>query len=199
MHKAEEDQRTAALLEELEELAPRSCPDCSRELCSHEYVMNVAMGFKNAPRCVDCLSTVAGREREDFLEQISAHIQRRTCYNAGWRWASEREGFNGSGRPPCLNISETPANASTTKDMDQESNASAEPARDACWDGGHMGCGDLVMELRLQLKSMKPGAVLKVTALDPGAPEDIPAWCGLTGQTLVLAKHPYYWIKRKED
>ena len=62
-----------------------------------------------------------------------------------------------------------------------------------------MGCGDLVLELRMRLKAMRPGTVLKVTAHDPGAPEDIPAWCGLTGHFLLSAEHPNYWIKRKED
>jgi len=61
-----------------------------------------------------------------------------------------------------------------------------------------MGCGDLVLELRLKLKGMPPGSVLRVTATDPGAPEDLPAWCRLTGNGLVEARHPHYWIKRKD-
>mgnify|MGYP002622357803 CR=1 FL=1 len=70
--------------------------------------------------------------------------------------------------------------------------------QEAAWDAGDMGCGDLVLELRLKLKAMAPGAVLKVTATDPGAPEDLPAWCRLTGNPLVEARHPHYWIKRKD-
>jgi tRNA 2-thiouridine synthesizing protein A len=61
-----------------------------------------------------------------------------------------------------------------------------------------MGCGDLVFQLRMHLLPLKPGAVLKITARDPGAPEDLPAWCRLTGHTLVRSEHPLYWIKRKE-
>lgn len=66
------------------------------------------------------------------------------------------------------------------------------------WDAGEMGCGELVMKLKIKLSEMKGGECLKVTALDEGAPEDMPAWCKLTGHTLVSAQHPYYLIRKKE-
>lgn len=72
------------------------------------------------------------------------------------------------------------------------------PRHDASFDAGDMGCGDLVLELRLRLAPMRAGEVLHVVARDPGAPEDLPAWCGLTGHTLMQARHPDYWIRRKE-
>lgn len=62
-----------------------------------------------------------------------------------------------------------------------------------------MGCGDLVLELRTRLRAMEPGQLLEVTARDPGAPEDLPAWCRLTGHALVAALHPVYRIRRKES
>ena len=34
---------------------------------------------------------------------------------------------------------------------------------------------------------------------DAGAPADIPAWCRMTGHTLVSTQHPVYLIQRKED
>ena len=68
---------------------------------------------------------------------------------------------------------------------------------DALYDAGDMGCGELVMELRGRLLRLTPGQVLQLTALDPGAREDIPAWCNLTGHGLVAADHPHYWIRRK--
>jgi TusA-related sulfurtransferase len=49
---------------------------------------------------------------------------------------------------------------------------------DAEWDAGDMGCGDLVLELHYRIARLEPGQVLKVIALDPGAPADMPAWCG---------------------
>ena len=73
------------------------------------------------------------------------------------------------------------------------------PLLDSEWDAGDMGCGELVFQLRLRLKSMLPGQLLKLTARDPGAPEDLPAWCRLTGHHLTYADHPIYVIERKED
>jgi len=68
---------------------------------------------------------------------------------------------------------------------------------DAEWDAGDMGCGDLVLELRYRIARLEPGQVLKVIALDPGAPADMPAWCGLTGHALVSLAPPVYFIRRK--
>ncbi|MDG3442573.1 sulfurtransferase TusA family protein [Nitrospirillum amazonense] len=68
------------------------------------------------------------------------------------------------------------------------------------WDAGHMGCGELVMLLRVRLKAM-PGAVLRVIAHDGGAPEDLPAWCRMTRNTLIRhdpATHSF-WIRSRPD
>ena len=67
------------------------------------------------------------------------------------------------------------------------------------WDAGHLGCGELVVELRFRLETMKPGQIMKLTAHDPGAPADIPAWCRMTGHALVGGQPPVYLIQRKED
>ena len=69
---------------------------------------------------------------------------------------------------------------------------------DATWDAGDLGCGDLVLQLRFRMEALAPGAVLRLTALDAGAPADLPAWCRLTGHTLLAADHPVYLIRRKE-
>ncbi len=68
------------------------------------------------------------------------------------------------------------------------------PAADAEWDAGGMGCGELVMELRLRLRAM-PGGVLRLVATDAGAPEDLPAWCRMTGHVLVHAAPPVFWLR----
>ena len=67
----------------------------------------------------------------------------------------------------------------------------------ARWDAGETGCGQLVFELHVRLNRMKPGEVLEVIARDPGALTDLPAWCRMTGHTLVSAEHPVYVIRRK--
>jgi tRNA 2-thiouridine synthesizing protein A len=69
---------------------------------------------------------------------------------------------------------------------------------DAAWDAGAMGCGELVMELMLRLRALGAGEVLRLTATDPGAPLDIPAWCRLTGNPLLRADPPHYLIRRKD-
>ena len=73
------------------------------------------------------------------------------------------------------------------------------PRTDCDWDAGDMGCGELVFELRLRMRALAPGQVLRLTANDPGAREDLPAWCSMTGHGLLAARHPLYFIQRKED
>lgn len=67
------------------------------------------------------------------------------------------------------------------------------------WDAGELGCGELVMDLRIRLAALPPGSLLKLVARDPGAIEDLPAWCRITGHALVSAAHPVYFIRRKES
>jgi len=73
------------------------------------------------------------------------------------------------------------------------------PHRDRVYDAGETLCGELALELRSQLRGMEPGQVLEVIARDPAAPQDLPAWCELTGHSLLRAKHPHYWIERRSN
>ncbi len=75
---------------------------------------------------------------------------------------------------------------------------STEPTADAEWNAGDLGCGDLVLELRQRMEKLRHGQVLRLVALDLGAPADIPAWCRMTGHSLVGHEHPVYLIRRKE-
>ncbi len=71
---------------------------------------------------------------------------------------------------------------------------------DADWNAGELGCGELVLDLRKRLRTM-PGRVLRVIALDLGAPEDLPAWCRLTRNELLghdPATHSF-WIRSRPD
>jgi tRNA 2-thiouridine synthesizing protein A len=70
---------------------------------------------------------------------------------------------------------------------------------DDSWDAGGIGCGELVFRLGMRIGAMRPGAVLKLTATDLGAPHDIPAWCRMTGHPLLRAEHPHYFIQRKDS
>jgi tRNA 2-thiouridine synthesizing protein A len=66
------------------------------------------------------------------------------------------------------------------------------------WNAGDMGCGELLIELAMRMKKLAPGDLFELTALDPGAIEDIPSWCGLTTHSLVSARHPVYVIRRRQ-
>jgi len=72
------------------------------------------------------------------------------------------------------------------------------PAADVEWNAGDLGCGELVLELRARMAGLRAGQVLRLIARDPGAPADLPAWCRLTGHTLVAQEHPVYHIRRQE-
>lgn len=82
------------------------------------------------------------------------------------------------------------------------SSAPATPAGalpfDAEWDAGDLGCGELVLELRLRMRQLAAGQTLRLTARDPGAPADIPAWCRMTGHRLLHTDPaaPLYFIQR---
>ena len=67
------------------------------------------------------------------------------------------------------------------------------------WNAGEMSCGDLVLELRRRVREA-PGSVIKVIALDAGAPADLPAWCRMTGHTLLAQDQQLkaYWIRAKD-
>ena len=49
----------------------------------------------------------------------------------------------------------------------------------------------------MRLQPLAAGSVLCVTATDTAAPVDLPAWCGLTGQRLLSARPPLYWIEKR--
>ncbi len=88
---------------------------------------------------------------------------------------------------------------SETRSLRPLGEASGGHEADDRWDAGDMGCGELVMQLRRRLAAMAPGSLFELVAQDPGAPEDLPAWCRLTGHGLVASKHPLYLIQRRME
>lgn len=79
---------------------------------------------------------------------------------------------------------------------DPESTANYDADATASYDAGATGCGELVLELRFRLADLPRGAVLHLIATDPGAPEDLPSWCRMTGHRLRRAEPPHFWIER---
>jgi tRNA 2-thiouridine synthesizing protein A len=73
----------------------------------------------------------------------------------------------------------------------------AEWAWQAAFDGGELGCGELLLELRGFVTPLAAGTRVLVTARDPGAPIEMPAWCRLTRHRLLAERHPFYLVERR--
>ena len=102
-----EEQRTAEILTELEQLNNPRCFRCSQSVCFHEYVLSVATGFKTTPHCAACLANGLGRSQAEFLTDAYNYIRRQTCYRSGWQWASRQENQNIE-QPGCIWPAATP-------------------------------------------------------------------------------------------
>ncbi len=83
--------------------------------------------------------------------------------------------------------------------MPPTSNHASQPY-DAEADLDEMGCGDLAIALMQVMRPLQIGQILKVRALDPGAVEDIPAWCRMRGHRLLSNPgehdHEHYYIQK---
>ena len=65
------------------------------------------------------------------------------------------------------------------------------------WDAGDAGCGAFIVRLKREVNEVAPGSTLSVTTENAGAPVDVPAWCRMSGHTLVFADHPLYVIRKR--
>jgi tRNA 2-thiouridine synthesizing protein A len=198
----EEQIKLEDLLRTIDQLRELPCHGCGKAICGHEALMSFAMGFKNEPKCWPCISETMGHSKEVLRDHVFAYIKHRSCHYDGWHWASREEGFDPERLPKCL----WPDDASLEAEQEplclttsEEQIPITEISYDSEWDAGDMGCGDLVLELRLRLHSLQPGQILKLIATDSGASEDLPAWCRMTKHTLLCSDHPVYLIKRKSD
>jgi tRNA 2-thiouridine synthesizing protein A len=195
---SDELERTVKLLADLQGLRGRVCKRCESAFCHHEALFSISMGFKNAPLCCACLAAELEREPMQMRDELWSFVLHRPCHRAAWAWANRDEGYDPADLPGCL--WPYPRKASERPHEEAEIvERAAEPCETEAWDAADMACGDLVLELRMRLRRMKPRQVLRIKATDPGAREDIPAWCRLTGHKLLGAEHPQYWIERKDD
>jgi len=187
------DARTLRLLADVRAVAGSACRGCGRTLCGHDSVLSSLLGYRAAPRCGACLAAEGGEPMAQFGTRLLAWLRARDCYRAAWEYAGAREGSLDRVRPACVF-----AQAAAGAPVPAEARADARVPADESYDAGDLGCGELVLELRARLAELAPREVLLVTARDPAAPVDLPAWCGLTGHTLVTARPPEYWIRKKE-
>jgi tRNA 2-thiouridine synthesizing protein A len=65
-------------------------------------------------------------------------------------------------------------------------------------DGGDRSCGELILALKRAIDGLRGGDVLKLVCRDPGAREDLPAWCRITGHRLLWGDGSTFYIQRKE-
>ena len=176
-----------------------ACAGCGADLHGLDVVLSLFLGDKGALRCVGCAARGLGRAPEDFVRGAVPHLSRLECWSGGWRHAEAR--LRKEGKWPARGIPEDVRMTRSGRAEKEEEITAFEVAdgEDAAstWDAGDTSCGDLVLELRLKLRAMQPGQVLRIRATDHGAPGDLPAWCRLTGHTLVRFQHPEYWIQVK--
>jgi len=66
-------------------------------------------------------------------------------------------------------------------------------------DGGELGCGELILELRLRFEPLASGSLVLVVARDEGAPIEVPSWCRMAGHRLEQIDHPHYLIRKRQD
>jgi tRNA 2-thiouridine synthesizing protein A len=191
--------RAETVVAEVEERWGAPCAACSGALSGHDVVLSMFLGFSGAPRCILCLASGLGRAPDDFLRSALSNLRRLDCYRAGWLHSDRRAQRDGLSLPGHL----ARASELLEADADEDSDAEGEPATEAelsrarLFDAGDMSCGDLVLELRSRLQDLDAGEILRVRATDPGAPQDLPAWCRVTGHPLVVQRHPEYWIRRR--
>jgi tRNA 2-thiouridine synthesizing protein A len=194
-------ERVKRVLETMFRLEGRGCGACGAPLCNHETLASIPSGTADRPRCLPCLAAEVGRPTEVLRDELVGFVLSKECLTVGWRWANLREGEAADAMPRCLGgggrgvpgpPDEAPAERADLR-SDEPAGAAAEE-----WDAGELACGDLLLELRFRLDAMAPGTILRLTARDAGAREDLPAWCRLTGHSVLVAEHPAYWIRRKE-
>lgn len=202
-----DDPETIELFATLRDLSGRRCTTSGRLVCAPCVVLSVALGYSTSPACLAVLAERLGREPEALVAHIEQYMTRHPCFAAAWVRAHSGDDAPSFAPAAACRAAfadtdfEAAGTAATAGSSGPEPCGSdrAEPTHTDSWDAGDMGCGDLVLQLRIRMRVLAPGAVLRVEATDPGAPEDIPAWCGLTGHRLVGARAPYYWIERKEE
>jgi tRNA 2-thiouridine synthesizing protein A len=67
------------------------------------------------------------------------------------------------------------------------------------YNAGDKGCGEGPLdEIAALMRELSPGQTLEVRATDPTVVVDLPAWCRLTGHTLIDQQGDRYLIRRKD-
>src|SRR5437762_2348291 len=89
----DELERTIKLITDLERLRGSSCKSCNVNVCHHEALFSISMGFKNMPLCCSCLAAEYDRNPTQMRDELWSSLMRRPCHRAGWAWANREEAF----------------------------------------------------------------------------------------------------------
>ena len=80
---------------------------------------------------------------------------------------------------------------------DQDGTRMELPNPDLMWDFGAAGCEEgALLRVRSLVAGLAPGQVLEIRTTDPGAREDLPAGCRMTGHE-YLGSHGHRYLVRK--
>ncbi len=181
----QDQQKFDEIVTQLQYWTSQPCLACKSPLLAEDVLYSNALGLKTSPQCLPCLAKGLERNQTELKTTLLQHIRRRPCLCKAFE-------LSAGALPTVLDCNSNPPENQPLS----SSNSALIP--DLIWDAGDLGCGDLVLLLRSKLRAMLPGELLKLTALDPGAPEDIPAWCNMTGNRLVFQQHPLYFIRNKD-
>ena len=182
----------ATLLAWVSQHANSLCAGCGVSLCGHQLLHSRAAAGPVPPRCLKCLAMSLKVPALQMGQNLTGYVARRDCYRAAWDWLTAAE--PNCNYPNLVAQSCAKLGVSVAKpDLNQDPEHAAE------WDSGSLGCGDLLLPLRGKMRALNAGQILKLIARDASAPQDIPAWCGVTGHQLILGAHPSYWIRRRND
>lgn len=198
---AADRERTLAIITRLSRPRPR-CPQCANEVSRQEHLLAYALGFGDDPPCLADLARQVDQPAMSLLDAALGHVAQRGCLREAWIWAAARDGLAAETlwRPEQLVEQAQIADASVGHSLASGTTGSAvTPSVATVWQAGELSCGDLVLELRLRLRALHPGDVIEVHSHDIAAPEDLPAWCRMTGHTLLYQSHPVYRIQRKRE
>lgn len=182
-------------------LAPSlQCAECRAPVCDRQAVISRVLGGGEVARCLDCLGRTLGSTPEQLCQLVGRYLAQRECHRKAWLAARP---CGREGQAPCC-PSRLECSASPPDWFRAELFRAPEPELpepDAVVDAEESGCGDLMVLLMRSIRRLPAEGVLQLIARDPGAAEDIPAWCRLTGHLLLAGRTgpdgATYYIRRK--
>src|SRR5262245_14445594 len=74
-------------LRDLIRVAGWACAGCGGRCSAHESVWSIALGFRDAPRCLTCLARGLGQDAAELRVQVTEYVRRHECYRRAWQEA----------------------------------------------------------------------------------------------------------------